>query len=208
MKKWYVLLVVFCIGTANVNAQSFEAQQLLLNVEKLMQFKQILADMKKGYNILFKGYTVIRDISQGNFNLHKTFLDALFEVSPTVRRYKKIAGIVEMQLRLVKQYKAAYKRFVVGGHFTVEELAYLSRVYGRLVDESLKSLDDLAMVITAGRLRMSDGERLSAIDRIYTEMEKRLVFLNTFNGKTSVLAMQRAKESGEVRVLQGLMDNK
>lgn len=113
-----------------------------------------------------------------------------------------------MQLRLVKRYKAAYNRFVTGGQFTVEELAYLSRVYGRLVDESLKSLDDLALVITAGRLRMSDNERLSAIDRIYAEMEERLFFLNTFNGKTSVLAVQRAKESGVVRVLQQLTDDK
>jgi hypothetical protein len=208
MKKWCVVIAVFCMVATKVNGQSFEAQQLLLNVEKLMQFRQILDDMKKGYDILFKGYTVIRDISQGNFNLHKTFLDALFEVSPTVRKYKKIAGIVEMQLRLVKQYKAANNRFAAGGQFTVGELAYISRVYERLLDESLKSLDDLAMVITAGRLRMSDDERLTAIDRIYAEMEERLVFLNTFNGKTSVLAVQRAKERGDVRVLQNLMRDK
>lgn len=208
MKKLPVLLIVFCLGIAKANAQSFEAQQLLLNVEKLSQFKQILADMKKGYDILFKGYTVIRDISQGNFSLHKAFLDALFEVSPTVRRYKKIAGIVEMQVGLVKQYKSAYKRFIAAGQFTVDELSYLSRVYNRLVDESLKSLDDLTMVITAGKLRMSDDERLSAIDRMYAEMEERLLFLNRFNGKTSVLVVQRAKESNDVRVLQHLMGEK
>lgn len=204
MKKWMLILLIFGIGAGKVSAQSQEVQQLLLNVEKLAQFKQILSDLKKGYDILSKGYGVIKDISEGNFNLHKTFLDALFEVSPTVRKYKKIAGIVDFQIRLTQQYKSAFSRFKAGGQFTVDEINYLSRVYGRLFDESLQNIDDLAMVITAGKVRMSDEERLAAIDHIYAEMEDKLLFLNAFNGKTSVLAVQRAKESADVKVMQGL----
>lgn len=208
MKKWMLILLITGIGAGKVSAQSQEVQQLLLNVEKLAQFKQILSDLKKGYDILSKGYGVIKDISEGNFNLHKTFLDALFEVSPTVRKYKKIAGIVDFQIRLTQQYKSAFNRFKAGGQFTVEEINYLSRVYERLFDESLQNLDDLTMVITAGKMRMSDEERLAVIDRIYADMEDKLVFLNAFNGKTSVLAVQRAKESAEVKVMRGLYDSK
>ena len=63
-------------------AQKDEIAQLLLNVEKLAQFKQILSDMKKGYVILSGGYNTVKDLSQGNFSLHKTFLDALMEDKP------------------------------------------------------------------------------------------------------------------------------
>jgi hypothetical protein len=204
MRKWCVILVLLCAGTMRAGAQEHEAQQLLLNVEKLVQFKQILSDLKKGYDILSKGYNLIKNISEGNFKLHEAFLDALFEVSPTVRKYKKIADIIAMQIRLIQQYKSAFSRFKKGGQFTVEEIDYLSRVYGRLFNESLKNLDDLAMVVTAGKVRMSDEERLSAIDRIYASMEDKLLFLNAFNGKTSVLAVQRAKERNEVNVLEDL----
>lgn len=208
MKKWVLILLMTGIIAGKASAQSHEVQQLLLNVEKLAQFKQILSDLKKGYDILSKGYEAIKDISEGNFNLHKTFLDALFEVSPAVRKYKKIADIVELQIRLTQQYKSALYRFKAGGQFTVEEINYLSRVYGRLFDESLQNLDELTMVITAGKVRMSDKERLEAIDRIYAEMEDKLVFLNAFNGKTSVLSVQRAKERADVKVLQDLYDSK
>src|SRR6218665_2577336 len=108
MKNILISLAIYfcCFDT---KAQSFEVQQLLLNVEKLAQFKQILADLKKGYEIVSKGYTTIRDISQGNFKLHDLFLDALLQVSPTVRKYKKITDIIVMQIQLVKEYKAAWK---------------------------------------------------------------------------------------------------
>jgi hypothetical protein len=204
MKRWCVIMLVLCTSLVEVSAQSYEVQQLLLNVEKLAQFKQILSDLKKGYDILSKGYGVIRDISEGNFSLHKTFLDALFEVSPTVRKYKKIAGIMDLQIKLTRQYKSAFSRFKSSGQFTADEINYLSRVYGRLFDESLQNLDDLSMVITAGKLRMSDDERLAAIDRIYAEMENKLAFLHSFNGKTSVLAVQLAKESSDAKIMREL----
>jgi hypothetical protein len=189
---------------SGAQAQSHEAQQLLLNVTKLTQFRQILDDMKKGYEILVKGYNTIKDISEGNFNLHDAFLDALYAVSPTVRKYRKIAGIIDLQVKIVERYKKAFKRFRDSGQFSIDEVGYLSRVYGRLTSASLKNLEDLGMVITAGQTRMSDAERLSAIDRIYQESEDQYAFLNDFNGKTSVLMVQRVKESGDVRVMREL----
>ena len=51
--------------------QAQELEELALDIEKLAQFKQILSDMKKGYTILSGGYNTIKNLSQGNFNLHK-----------------------------------------------------------------------------------------------------------------------------------------
>jgi len=41
-------------------------------------------------------------------------------------------------------------------------------------------MDELAGVITAGKLRMSDAERLKAIDRVYTGTMDKLNFLRAF----------------------------
>ena len=86
MKKLIVIMIM-CSMSFQLKAQSDEVQQLLLNIEKLAQFKKILKNMKNGYQIIFKGYTAVKDISQGNFNLHKTFLDGLMQVSPAVKKY-------------------------------------------------------------------------------------------------------------------------
>src|SRR4051812_34257975 len=125
MKLYITILLLFCLPLAGaVKAQTQETQQLLLNVEKLAQFKQMLADMKTGYQLISSGYNSIKDLSQGNFSLHKTFLDGLMQVSPEVRKYKRVAEIITIQLSLVREYKSALKRFKVQQIFNEQELQY------------------------------------------------------------------------------------
>jgi len=205
MKKLVIILnLVFysLLPVYKVSAQADEIKQLLLNIEKLAQFKQILSDMKKGYQILEGGYNTIKDISEGNFNLHKAFLDGLMEVSPTVRNYRRVAGIINYQIVLVKEYRNAYDRFKRDNNFNTDELSYLGRVYDNLFKESLRNLDELLTVITAGKTRMSDDERLQTIDRIYADMQEKLIFLRHFNNNTTILAVQRAKERNDAQTIQ------
>ncbi len=206
MKKWLVIISVH-LFSLNLFGQSHEAQQLLLDWEKLTQFKKILQDMYDGYKIIHKGYTTIRDISTGNFNLHKGFLDALMEISPVVKRYKRITDIIDYQLQIVKHYKEAFNQFKEDKTFTLEEIRYIGKVYDNLLEESLKNLDELAMIITAGKLRMSDDERLQAIDRIYASIEDQFSFLKDFNSSTSYLSMQRQSEKTEIDMSRRLLGN-
>lgn len=201
-----LMLVCMCFCFCRTQAQSFEVQQLLLNVEKLSQLKQILSDMEKGYDIVSGGYNAIRDLSQGNFSLHEVFLDGLLKVSPTVLKYRKVADIIAFQVSIVKEYKSASGIFKHSNLFNDGEMVYLDKVYDNLFKKSLKNLDDLATIITAGQLRMSDDERLKAIDGIYDDMQDKLTFLRHFNKTTGVLAVQRAKQQSEVSRLQKLYD--
>jgi DNA repair ATPase RecN len=207
MKKILILFVMILVGTFKpqpTRAQAQEIAQLILNIEKLSQFKQILEDLKKGYDILYKGYKTIKNISEGNFKLHKGFLDALMKVSPTVRNYHKVAGIIDMQIALINEYRSALGRFKSEGNFSLSEINHIETVYSNLVSLSLRSLDELTNVITADKLRMSDNERLSAIDQIFDQMQDKLVFLRHFNGEASILSAQRAKEKYDAALLKTL----
>ncbi|HTN05138.1 TerB family tellurite resistance protein [Agriterribacter sp.] len=205
MKK-IVIILVLVITSYKSPAQYKEIMQLALNIEKLAQFKQILTDLKKAYEILNGGYNTIKNISKGNFSLHKTFLDGLLEVSPAVKKYRRVADIVDLQLLLVREYKSAYNRFKAEASFTPQEIEYMGKVYKNLFEANLKNLDDLFMVVTAKKLRMSDDERLNAIDKIFTEMQDKVVFLRHFNSSTSLLNIQRSKEQQDVDVLRKLYD--
>lgn len=202
--KRYVVILCFVLLAGKTKAQSQEIQQLLLNVEKLMQLKQILADMYKGYEVVSNGYNTIRDISKGNFSLHQLFLDGLMQVSPTVKKYRKVVDIISYQTSLVKEYKYAFSRFKGSNLFNIDEINYMDGVYSNLFNRSLQNLDELAMVVTAGKLRMSDEERIAAIDRIYTDMGDKLNFLRSFNRGNDVLAVQRGRESVDTKVSKKL----
>jgi len=182
--------------------QAAEAEQLLLNWEKLQTLEEILDNMYTGYKILDKGYNTIKNISQGNYSIHQLFIDGLMAVNPSVRNYKRIPYIIDYQKLLIKEYKGAYLRFQQDPHFTPEEIQYLANVYGYLFTASVRNLDDLITIITATKLRMSDDERMRAIDRIFYDMESKLVFLRGFNNQTQLLAIQRARAANDVRMLR------
>jgi len=201
MKKYLIIILLAFVGKTG-SAQSAEAQQLLLNWEKLTQLKKILQNMYDGYKILDKGYTTIKDLSEGNFSLHKTFLDGLLEVSPVVRKYKRIAGIIDIQLRIVKEYKTALNEFKEFGQFRPDEIEYLEKVYAGLFHRSIQNLDELSIVITSGKLRMSDDERLQAIDRIYSSIMDQYCFLQDFNNATVVLSLQRQNEQMDIDIMR------
>jgi len=193
-----VLSVLLVIAISAVNGQSHEAQQLLLNWEKLSQFKKILQNMYEGYKILHRGYTTIKNISEGNFSLHKTFLDQLLEVSPMVRKYRRVSDIIRYQVMIVSEYKTAFRQFKEEQAFSPEEIGHIAKVYANLLKKSGESLDELLMVITTGELRMSDDERLVAIDRIYNSIEEQAAFIKQFNSDTALLAMHRKGERTEI----------
>lgn len=204
--KIYILASIFLLsaGIKKTYAQAAESEQLILNWTKLQQLEAILDNMYAGYTILSNGYMKIKAISEGNYKLHQLFLDGLIAVNPTVRNYRRIPQIISYQKLLVSEYKRAYNRFRQDPNFNPDEIQYLFNVYKFLIDASARNLDDLIMIITATKLRMSDEERLSAIDRIFFDIEGKLMFLRGFNNNTQLLAIQRARLAGDVKTINSL----
>ncbi|MFX1705032.1 TerB family tellurite resistance protein [Chitinophaga sp. CC14] len=210
MKKiTLLLLLTLCLSISIVptlHAQETEAAALVLDLEKLNQLRQILQKMYDGYKILVEGYNKVRDITSGNYKIHEIFLDGLLLVSPTVRKYERIAEIIEDELKILSESKSAFNRIKDAKAFSPQQLEYISGVYDRLLSASLQGLDELTIVITSGKLRMSDDERLSAIDRVYVNMKQNLSFVRAFNQENAISAGQRLKEKQEIGTLDNLFN--
>ena len=199
------MMVVLLLFTAvGAKAQSADLTQLILDIEKLTQLKGILSDMKTGYTIIDGGYNEVKSIAQGNFNLHSTFLNSLLMISPAVAKYGKVAEIVLEQGYIVTEYEQYYKQFSSSGHFSADELAYMLNVYTTLLQQSLQNLSQLTDILTAGSLRMSDDERLRAIDHIYADTDDKLTFLRDFDQQAAILDMQRQHDLNDISTLQKL----
>ncbi|HEK20110.1 TerB family tellurite resistance protein [Mucilaginibacter defluvii] len=210
MKK-ILCSVLLIAGFSGLLPQTTKAQsiadcitQLTLNYQKLASLKNILNQMYTGYQVLNKGYNAVKGVAQGNFNLHEVFLDGLYLVSPAVRKYPRVSDIISDQAALVSEYRKASGEFNRSGHFNPEELSYMMAVYDHLADASLKNISDLAMIMTNSQMRMSDAERLTAIDRIFLDSRTQLSYLRKFNSDAGRLAQQRAVALGEKQIVQSL----
>lgn len=204
MKKIMLFCMVTLMPLTKAGAQTAEVTQLILNIEKLSQLRKILKELKEGYQILFKGYSTIKELSEGNFKLHQAFLDGLLEVSPAVKNYSRVHGIIQMQLAVIKEISQARARFAASGNFNAAELAYIDKVYDNMAASSLKNLDALTMVLTAKKLRASDDERLERIDQIHQDMTEKLSFVRHFNSNASVLGAQRENQVSDAKMLEEL----
>lgn len=205
-KKHLLILPIALLSFTNVRSQTIAQliEQLSLDVQKLTQLKTILNDMYKDYEVIDKGYTDIRNIAEGNFNLHKAFLDALLLVSPAVKDYPRLIDILNAEYSIVSESQAANNRFRADPHFTLPETSSISDTYNALIQRSLKSIDELTMVTTDNQLRMSDSQRLQAIDRVYSEITAQLGSLRHFNNNTAIQAIQRAKAANDIGTLKSI----
>jgi hypothetical protein len=208
MKIKYILFIgLFGHVILPARSQSYDIEQLLLDYQKLTELKGILSELKTGYQVLSTGYEQIRSISASSFNLHNTFLSGLLALNPAVANYKKVQDIIGFQSSISSEYQSAYTRFKQDKHFTPDEISYLGTVYSNLFSRSLADINNLTTVLTPDTLRMSDDERLHAVDGIYETSHNELLFLRSFNNSTTMLAIDRATEQNDAqsaRKLYGL----
>lgn len=188
----------------SVQAQAFEAQQLLYTLEKYNQNKKMLSQITEGYQIVSSGYDKIKNVASGNFNLHDVFISGLMAVNPEIKKYRRVPDIINYQAAILKEYQSAFSQFKKDGNFTTKEIDYISKVYSNLFDKSIENLDQLLMVTTANKTQMSDGERIAAIDRIYKDIQDKYLFLKSFNGSTKVLSLQRARTKNDLDVTKSI----
>ena len=133
MRKAIVVLVVLLMAV-QLRAQSLaqDIQLLVLDYQKLATMKRTLTGMYKAYPELKNGFEQIKSIAEGNFNLHKAFLDALLVVSPIVRDYPKVVRIIDNEVALVTEYQSSSK-MLSQSHFPSAALEYYNSLYGNLL---------------------------------------------------------------------------
>lgn len=138
---------------------------------------------------------------------YQEYYDELARVKSAISGYKRVKDIITKQVRLVDEYKKSFALFKKDKHFTPKEIEYMVRVYTGIVDESLKHIDQLFLVVSSAGTKMTDGKRLEVINRVAEVIDENFNDLRDFNSQNVRLSLQRAKDENEldaVRALYGL----
>jgi len=136
--------------------------------------------------------------------LYKDYFEELQKVKAIISYYKRIKEITEKQVHLVEEYKRAWGLFKQDKHFTPEEIAYISRVYSGILDESIKNLDQIFLVINSFQTQMSDAKRLEIINTASDRIDENYNDMKAFNQQGIMLSLQRAKAQSDVDVIKKL----
>lgn len=213
MKKILLALLVFVSAAGSLKAQTFAEWFQQKKTQKKYLIQQIAALQiyigyaKKGYKIAKEGLNTIGGFTKGEFNLHTDYFNSLKSVNPEIRRYVKVAEIIALQVKIIQNYNRTYRQLNSSDAFSEDELAYIGRVYSRLLDDCDKTLDELITITTDGKLEMKDDERIERIDKLYLDMQDKFTFSQSFSNDAKSLAASRLNDKSDVqtsRVLQGI----
>lgn len=212
MKRLFTL-VLFALLSSGVKAQTFAewfrqgATQKKYLLQQIAALQVYIVYMQQGYSIAKQGLNTISDVNNGEYNLHKDYFNSLKSVNPKIKNYSKVADIIALQVSIIKVYKEAARQVKLNGSFNGNEISYINGVFGRLMDDCTEVIDELITVTTNGNLEMKDDERLKRIDVLYSDMQDKYTFVQSFSNEAKLLGASRIKEQNDIqssRALNGI----
>jgi hypothetical protein len=148
--------------------------------------------------------TEISDWVEKQKTLYAKYFDELWRVKAALAYYYKVKGIIGKQTQLVDEYKAAWALFKQDKNFTADEVNYMQQVYSGIMEESIKNLDQLFLVINAFATQMSDAKRLEIVNQVDMKLDENIGDLREFNTQNKMISLQRASEKGEIETVKRL----
>lgn len=207
MKK-LVITVACIIATLLSHAQNFEQwfrqkqTEIKYLAEQIAALKAYGEVLSKGYDIAHRGLTDIFSAKEKDYRQHDSYFNSLWKVKSGIKRYSKVALTLEMKSLIEGSYRKL--RSWPSDLLNDSEWDYINRVFKNLLRGSEDLTDELSMVVSNGQVQLKDDERLRRIDSIYSQMQDRYQFSQSFLSQIKVLIADWLKENGELQKLSSL----
>jgi hypothetical protein len=146
----------------------------------------------------------ISDWTEKQKEQYRKYYDELAQVKAIISYYQRIRDITKKQLRLVDEYNTSWALIRQDSRFTAKEVAYMEKVYSGILDESLKNIDQINLIIKSFTTKMSDAKRLELINNAADQVDANYSDLVQFNRQNTLLSLQRAKTETEVQAIKKL----
>jgi hypothetical protein len=144
----------------------------------------------------------ISDWSQKQRDLFSQYYQELWDIKTAIAWYSRISEMTEKQVALVNSYNQAWALIKNDKHFNADELAYMSRVYSGILQESVKDLDQVLIIINPGKTQMPDAKRMELINKTADHMDNNYNDMQEFTTQNEMLSLDRAEDENEVLTLK------
>lgn len=168
---------------------------------QIAKFQLYLEMMKDGYKLAGEGLGLYRDIRNGDWQQHLSFIDHLTAISAAVKGYPKVGAILATVKQANRSYTEMIPRIRSSPHLKSQS-GEIDRVFQNILAELTTELNQLNTVLSAGGLSMSDEQRLKAIDAIYTRVQPAAASLQSLVKNCISMEAARKLETQDVERLQ------
>ena len=209
MKK--MMIGVFCLaggmpGRAQTSAEWFDqnATRKQYNEQQIAALGTFITVAEKGYSIVESGLSTIKGIKVGEFNLHSNFYASLESINPAIGNMGEIAEIVSLQLATAERINATLSRYEQNGVIGKDEVTALSKEFQGIVNAGIADVNTLIQIITAGKLQMTDDQRVGYIRELDASARARYELAAGMTDQGDLLSLQRQAELVQAGTVMGL----
>lgn len=213
MKQVFLIALATMAGYVHTTkAQSvFNQNQTMLErgIKQIMLLKTYTGYLEKGYKIVNGGWNAVKEIKNGEWNLHGIYYGSLATVNPKIAGYDNVHAILSRSEKTMQIGKATLLEANQAGILTPAEKTALRNTMDNLCRDVLSSLNRLELILTNNKLKMTDDERLKAIDELDESAIKNLRAAKGISRQIAVIVSSRKKAKEEtIRLKQwyGLSD--
>ncbi len=146
----------------------------------------------------------ITDWVQKQKDLYSDYYKGLSEVKSAIVYYHQVKDISTKEAQLVAEYKQAWHTIQRDKHFTAGKLNYMARVYSGILDETVKNMDGLLLVVNSFVTQMSDAKRIEIVNTVAGKVNENLDDMHQFNNQNAILSLQRSKDEKEANTVKAL----
>ncbi|GAB3323332.1 hypothetical protein GCM10027511_32200 [Hymenobacter humi] len=136
--------------------------------------------------------------------LHDQWYSSLLQISAGVRNYRRVQEIYTHQSEMISQFSAAIPELRTQ-QLSPAQLSEASTIYQGILTENIALLGELAGVMSTGRSKMTDPERVEFIDNIADRIVKQHNLMNYFTNKCRAIAQMQAQQVQDRESMTALM---
>lgn len=202
------LTALLLLIAAGAEAQSFSfgdlfgqaGKQKKYYLQQIAAYQAFESELKQGYNVIKNGLGGIRDINTAELNAHTAYYQSLRTVSGPVKNSNQIPDILNWQVEIKNSFSQSFNGL------TDDEQSYINEVKTAVLTDCDHDLTDLQNLLAAGKLQMTDDERLKRLAQIHTAMLDKYAFTRSFCNSVKLLIVQRQQSIHETQTLKDIYE--
>jgi hypothetical protein len=185
------------LWVSQAHAQTFAEWFSQKKTQKKYLLQQIAAlqvysgYLKQGYKIANGGLGYITGSLKEEFSLHTTYYDKLRSVNSVVKNNPKVNDILTWQRDILR----SMNNLDQATYLSTREKLYVGKVKQALLADCDEQITALQILLTNGKLKLTDDERIKRLNSIHLAMQSNYRFIVDFTGKVNVYGLQKQQEN-------------
>ncbi len=151
-------------------------------LQQLVALRTYGSQLKKGYQRVSQGWQTVKGFTQGEFDVHRLYLNGLKLVSPMVAKDPRVAESLEAIISIRLQWAELEKL-----ELNAQHRSYVEQVRANLMQACEQDLSALESLLANGKLEMTDEQRFRRLDRLHASLKDKAAFTRDFSAQVRLL---------------------